>query len=172
MVTIRRELPADIPAIRRLNDAAFGGPTEGAIVDALRARCPGVLSLVAVEEERIVGHIFFSPVAVEGLDGNEAMGLGPMAVAPERQRQGIGSALAVRGLEELERSGCALVVALGHPGYYPRFGFVPAARNGLRSQWDGVPDEAFMVRFLKQGVAGRVRGVVHYRREFEAAVAS
>jgi len=166
---IRQETPGDIPAIRLLNDRAFGGPVEGSIVDALRAGCPGIVSLAAIEDREVVGHILFSPVVIPGFSGVEAMGLGPMAVAPERQRLGIGSALVARGLEELGRLGCAVVV-LGHAEYYPRFGFVPACRHGLRCQWEGVPDEAFMVRFLSPGRAGSVGGTVRYRKEFDAAV--
>ena len=169
-VTLRREAAADIPAVRALNDLAFGGTVEGAIVDALRAGCTGALSLVAEEGGRVVGHIFFSPVAVAGMSGTEAMGLAPMAVAPDRQRRGIGAALIGHGLQELLRRGCSLVVVLGHPEYYPRFGFVPAARYGLRCQWEGVPEEAFMVRFLVPARKGTVSGVVRYRKEFDAAV--
>lgn len=167
---IRRERSADFEEIRRLNDLAFGGPVEGSIVDALRERCPDILSLVAVERETVVGHLFFSPVAVDGLSGTEAMGLGPMAVLPARQKRGIGAALIASGIAELEQSGCVLVVVLGHAGYYPRFGFVPASRYGLRCQWDGVPDEAFMARFLDPARSGSAGGTVRYRKEFDAAV--
>ena len=166
----RKETPADVPSIRRLNDLVFAGPVEGTIVDALRESCPDALSLVAVEGDRIVGHIFFSPVAINGLSGVEAMGLGPMAVLPDFQRKGSGAALVAAGLRELEKSGCAVVVVLGHAGYYPRFGFVPASRFRLHCQWPGVPDEVFMVRFLKNEKAGLVNGTVRYRKEFDAAV--
>jgi putative acetyltransferase len=169
-VIIRSERQADMAAIRHLNELVFGGPVEGSIVETLRAACPGVVSLVAVEEGRVVGHIFFSPVEVAGLAGIEAMGLGPMAVAPDRQRQGVGSALIARSLEELGRRGCALVVVLGHAEYYPKFGFVPASGYGLRSQWDGVPDDVFMARILKADRARSASGVVRYRKEFDIAV--
>jgi putative acetyltransferase len=169
-VNIRKETPADIPSIRRLNDLVFAGPVEGTIVDAVRESCPGALSLVAVEGDRIVGHLFFSPVEIDGMSGNEAMGLGPLAVLPDLQRQGIGAALVAAGLRELEKSGCAVVVVLGHAGYYPRFGFVPASRHRLHSQWPDIPDDVFMVRFLKNEKAGLVSGAVRYRKEFDAAV--
>jgi putative acetyltransferase len=148
----------------------FAGPVEGTVVDALRESCPDALSLVAVEGDRILGHIFFSPVEIGGLSGVEAMGLGPMAVLPDFQRKGIGAALVAAGLRELEKSGCAVVVVLGHAGYYPRFGFVPASRFRLKSQWPGIPDDVFMARFLRNEKAGLVNGTVRYRKEFDAEV--
>jgi putative acetyltransferase len=170
IMNIRKETPADFPSIRRLNDLVFAGPVEGTIVGAVRENCPGALSLVAVAGDRIVGHLFFSPVEIDGMSGNEAMGLGPLAVLPDFQRQGIGAALVAAGLRELEKSGCAVVVVLGHAGYYPRFGFVPASRYRLHSQWPGIPDDVFMVRFLKNEKAGPLSGTVRYRKEFDAAV--
>jgi putative acetyltransferase len=166
---IRTEIPEDIPEIRRLNDLAFHGPVEGSIVDALRERCPDVLSLVAVEGGRIVGHLFFSPVTINGMTGNEAMGLGPMAVLPKFQRKGIGKALINEGIRKLEQSGCAVVVVLGHTEYYPQFGFVPASHYGLKSQWEGIPADVFMVRFLKKEKIGLVSGIVRYQPEFDTA---
>ncbi len=166
---IRKESPADLPEIRRLNDLVFAGSAEGSIVDAVRTSCPSALSLVAVERERIIGHVFFSPVTIEGMTGNKAMGLGPMCVHPDFQRNGIGTALVTEGIYELETLGCAVVVVLGHPEYYPRLGFVPANRHGLKCQWEGVPDDVFMVRFLEADMAGAVRGVVRYQKEFETA---
>ncbi len=169
-ILIRKEIPTDIPDIRRLNDLAFHGPVEGSIVDALRERCPDVLSLVAVQGGRIVGHLFFSPVEINGITGTEAMGLGPMAVLPKFQRKGIGKALINEGIRMLEQSGCAVVVVLGHTEYYPQFGFVPASQYGLKSQWEGIPADVFMVRFLKKEKIGLVSGIVRYQREFGPAV--
>jgi putative acetyltransferase len=167
---IQKETSADVQEICRLNDVVFGGPVEGTIVDAIRDRCSDALSLVAVEEAQIVGHIFFSPVAILGMNGIEAMGLGPMAVLPEYQRQGIGKALIKKGIQELEKAGCAVVVVLGHADYYPKFGFAPASQYGLKSQWEGIPDDVFMARFLNNEKMGRIGGIVRYRKEFEAAV--
>jgi len=167
---IRKETNTDIQDIRRLNDLVFAGPAEGTIVDAMRDRCPDALSLVAVEGTQIIGHIFFSPVAINGMNGIEAMGLGPMAVLPEYQRKGIGKALITKGIQKLEKAGCAVVVVLGHAGYYPKFGFAPASRYGLKSQWEGIPDDVFMVRFLNREKIGMIGGIVRYRKEFEAAV--
>lgn len=166
MITIRAEQAEDIPAIRRVNELAFGQPAEANLVDALRAASSTQISLVAVENERVVGHIFFSPVSIEAEDAtSSAMGLAPMAVLPEYQRRGIGSQLVLEGLKECLRLGCNVVVVLGHPEYYPRFGFIPASRKGLRSEYE-VPDEVFMVAELEpEALRGR-HGLVKYRPEF------
>ena len=167
---IRKETDKDIQDIRKLNDLVFSGSVEGAIVDAIRNQSPESLSLVAVKNEEIIGHIFFSPVEIAGLDGIQAMGLGPMAVLPEYQKQGIGTALINEGIKQLQQLGCAIVVVLGHAEYYPKFGFSPASGHGLQCQWDGVPDNAFMVRFLRKEFDGVVRGTVKYMNEFNEAV--
>jgi putative acetyltransferase len=150
---------------------AFGRPQEAALVDALRAAAHPHVSLVAVEDEEVVGHIFFSPVSIEPEDavsmatGALAMGLAPMAVLPRCQNQGIGSELVRAGLRACLRLGCAVVVVLGHPDYYPRFGFVPASRMGLRCEYD-VPDEVFMATELVPDALAGVRGLVKYHPEF------
>ncbi len=167
---IRKETAKDFRDIRELHDRVFSGPTEGSIVDGIRKGNPDALSLVAVVNDRIVGHIFFSPVAIGGLDAIPAMGLGPMAVLPEHQKQGIGAALVTRGIQLLQESGCAMVFVLGHAGYYPRFGFSPASRHGFTCQWDGAPDDAFMVKFLRKEYDGVVGGTVEYLPEFNEAV--
>jgi putative acetyltransferase len=119
------------------------------------------------EEDDVVGHILFSPVAIEGAGQRVlGMGLAPMAVLPDRQRQGIGSHLVRRGLDILRERGCPFVVVVGHPGYYPRYGFEPARAHGLASQWEGVPDTAFMVLVLDERAMARVSGVAIYRDEF------
>jgi putative acetyltransferase len=171
MISIRPEEPRDIDQVRALTLAAFEGGPEARLVDTLRASCPDHLSLVADEERRVVGHILFTPVVVEGLECSvEGMGLAPMAVLPTRQREGIGSALVRRGLEILLERSTPFVVVLGHPEYYPRFGFELASRYGLRSQWEGVPDEAFMVKVCDLGVLPEGGGVAKYRDEFDAAM--
>lgn len=166
MVIIRPERPGDSSQIRQVNELAFGQPAEADLVDRLRnVRAEG-LSLVA-EDDRgaIVGHILFTPVVVEGrlVSG---MGLAPMAVLPDRQRQGIGSQLVRRGLDDLRGRGCPFVVVVGHPEYYPRFGFEPASNHGLVSQWDDMPDPAFMVLILDAPAMAGASGVARYRDEF------
>ena len=171
MITIRPEQPDDIAAVRAINEAAFGESTEATIVDSLRDKCPDAVSLVAVEDDRILGHIFFSPVSISGgHEVTQGMGLAPMAVLPERQRQGIGSLLARAGVDALRQRGCPFIIVLGHPEYYPRFGFVSASEHNLSCQWDGVPDEAFMVLILDQDIMPGVSGVARYRDEFDQAM--
>lgn len=171
MITIRRESSRDKEAIREVNEQAFPTPAEAKIVDALRDNCPGLLSLVAEEAGRIVGHILFSPSSIEG-PGGVLFGtaLGPMAVLPEHQRQGIGSMLMQSGLELLRQQGCPFVIVLGHPEYYPRFGFQRASRYRIVSQWADIPDEAFMVLFLRAFEVGEVAGTAKYRDEFNATM--
>ena len=165
MITIRAEIAADIPAVHRVNTQAFGRPGEADLVDALRAAARPYVSLVAASDGEVVGHIFFSPVTLEA-EGSACgiLGLAPMAVVPEYQRRGIGSQLVRAGLEECRRIGYDVVVVLGHPEYYPRFGFVPASRKGLRCEYS-VPDEVFMVAELRPNALSG-QGLVKYRPEF------
>ena len=161
------EHPTNIPTIRTINQRAFEGDAEADIVDALRSQCDNLLSLVAEKNNHVVGHILFSPVTIETEDGiQQGMGLAPMAVLPEFQRQGIGSQLVETGLAVLRERGVRFVVVLGHPDYYPRFGFEPASRYGIRCQWEGVPDEAFMVLLLDGEAQGELAGTAYYREEF------
>ena len=171
MVTTRPEQPKDIAAIRKINETAFGQLTEASIVDSLRDACPDAVSLVAVEGDRVLGHILFSPVRVSPRsEVTQGMGLAPMAVLPERQRQGIGSMLVQAGIHVLRERNCSFIIVLGHPEYYPRFGFVPASDYGLLCQWDGVPDEAFMVLMLNEFAMAGVSGVASYRNDFDQAM--
>jgi putative acetyltransferase len=171
MITIREEEPQDIEAVAQVNLQAFGQLTEAGIVDSLRKNCPGLLSLVALQEEQVVGHILFSPVEIEGEEKSvQGMGLGPVAVLPALQRQGIGSMLIARGLHILGGQCCAFVIVLGHPEYYPRFGFEPASLHGICSQWAGVPDEAFMILTLDRAAMADASGVARYQKEFDDAV--
>lgn len=165
-LVVRPERLAERAAIRQVNTLAFGRPNEAALVDALRKRGRPYLSLVAIEDGRIVGHIFFSPVILESEGGTfPIFGLAPMAVLPECQRRGIGSRLVWRGLEECARIGQTVVVVLGHPGFYPRFGFVPASRKGLYCEY-AVPDDAFMAAELLPGALQGRTGLVRYLPEF------
>ncbi len=176
MTTVRRERPDDLAAIRAVNELAFGTAAEADLVDALRARGQATLSLVAAEGHRVVGHILFSPVTIEsggepggdsGGDSAAALGLGPMAVLPTRQRLGIGSALVRAGLAACRDAGHGCVVVLGHPEYYPRFGFTRASRHGVT--WEHpAPDEAFMLVELRDGALGGRGGIVRYPPEFGA----
>jgi putative acetyltransferase len=163
---IRRERPSDAAAVRAINLAAFEGPAEAGIVDRIRQAGGVQLSLVAAIGSELIGHILFSEVTVGEREAARGMGLAPMAVLPGHQNHGIGSALVRRGLESLRADGCPFVVVLGHPAYYPRFGFAPASEHGVSSEYDGVPDEAFMLLELATGGLAGVSGVARYRPEF------
>jgi putative acetyltransferase len=162
---IRLERPADVAAIHAINGAAFETSAEADLVDALRVRAAPIISLVADHDGSIVGHILFSPVSLTGHDELKIMGLAPMAVVPGQQRRGIGSALVREGLEHCRALGSGAVVVLGHPEFYPRFGFVPALRFGITSEYD-VPDEAFMALELEIGVLEGKPGTVRYHPTF------
>jgi putative acetyltransferase len=166
MTEIRPARERDVEAIRRVHTAAFGRAAEAELALALAAREPACISLVASQAGTVVGHVLFSAVTVDGHAFARApMGLGPLAVAPELQRSGVGSALARAGIEACRAAGAPFVVVLGHPPYYPRFGFVPAARFGL-TFGDAPPRDAFMAQELVTGALAGVRGAVRYAPEF------
>lgn len=165
VIEIRQERPEDVAAIRDLHRRAFGQEQEGEIVDALRANGGARLSLVAVDEGRVVGHIMYSPLHVGRVVGSA---LGPMAVDPEVQRRGVGARLVEAGNAWLRRDGCPFVVVVGHPEFYPRFGFRPARPLGITCQWE-VPDDAFMILVLNETEASQATGTAAYRPEFGAA---
>jgi len=154
---IRPETPADFGAISSLVEEAFANhihskQTEHLIVDALRNAGALHLSLVAAEDGDIVGHIAFSPVKIAGVDC-AWLGLGPVAVVPRRQRQGIGPALIERGLEDIQAMGACGCVLLGHPEYYRTFGFHALPQLTLMN----VPVEYFLARsFIDQIPEGAV----------------
>lgn len=169
MTSIRDETPGDIAAVYTVNALAFERPEEARLVDKLRAACPEALSLVAEQDGQIVGHILFTPVTIKDHPLQSGMGLAPLAVLPEKQRQGIGTRLVERGLKQLRQAGCPFVIVLGHPEYYPRFGFERASQYRLHCQWAEVPDEAFMVLELQAGALEGVSGEARYRSEFDEA---
>lgn len=166
MTTIRPELPEDMEAIHLVNNRAFNTPEEAILVDRLRERGKAILSLVAVHADQVVGHILFSPIVIETADqAIPGVGLAPMAVLPEFQNQGIGSRLVRTALDQLRERGHRIAVVLGHPEFYPRFGFVPASRYGIRSEFD-VSDEHFMALELEAGALRDCAGLVKYQPEF------
>jgi putative acetyltransferase len=165
---VRPEATTDIGAIRDVNNAAFETSVEADIVDALRPDSKPLISLVAEEQGRVVGHILFSKVTLVNGPDILLMGLGPMAVIPEYQRQGIGSVMVSHGLKQCGEIGARGVVVLGHPAFYPRFGFLPASQFGLRSEYD-VPDDVFMAIELEPGALKDVVGTVAYADAFNDA---
>jgi putative acetyltransferase len=163
---IRLERAHDISGIRRVNLGAFETATEADLVDALRDQARPIVSLVAEDDGTIIGHILFSPVTVSSRPDARIMGLAPMAVARDRQRQGVGSALAKAGLAACRDLGFEAVVVLGHVEYYPRFGFIPASRFGLRCEYE-VPDDVFMAMELEPGALRSLSpGTIRYHPVF------
>lgn len=167
-IIIRSETAADYEAIFTINNSAFKTDDEARLVSTLRKQgaFDPKLSLVAECDGSLVGHILFTPVEIVGeADAVKALGLGPMAVMPNHQRQGIGSKLVREGLSVCKRLEHKLVFVLGHPKFYPRFGFLPASSKGCKSTFP-VPDEIFMVRKLIPGGCNGVTGTVKYHPEF------
>jgi len=160
---IQEETIEDQPGIREVNRLAFGGEEEARLVDQLRADGEVVVSLVAVDEDVVLGHALFSWLPIERRGQIiRAAALAPVAVRPERQRQGIGSTLIRRGIELCRERGCAAVIVLGHPEYYPRFGFTAELAANLRAPFAG---PAFMALELTPGsLAGG--GEVRYPTAF------
>ena len=167
MLELRPEAPDDVDAVRKLHLRAFDPSRQEAdLVDELRRRGDSVpeLCLVADEEGAVIGQITFSRARVES--GHEVLALAPIGVLPEHQNRGVGSALVQEGLRRAAMTSFPLVVVLGHPAYYPRFGFEPGREAGLLCPYDGVPGEAWMIRRLPSYSPG-VRGKVAYARAFD-----
>ena len=172
---IRHESPDDLAHIREVNLAAFRGEVEPDLVERLRDAGSLAISLVAEDGSRVVGHAAYSPAVVElSLGGSfPAAALGPIAVLPALQKCGIGSQLMERGFTECLALGYDLLFLLGHPSYYPRFGFVPAKPHGVRWTRDSSdqPNPAFMVKELRpDALADRLdgdTGVFHYAAQFD-----
>lgn len=164
-ILIRTEQNGDYAHVRAINAAAFETSTEANLVDLLREQAKPSVSLVAEKNNVILGHIMFSPVSLSGHPDLKIMGLGPMAVAPKHQREGIGSALVKAGLEHCKLLNFIAVVVLGHPEYYPRFGFAPSTRFGIASEYE-VPEEVFMALELQPMALKGKTGTVKYHAAF------
>jgi putative acetyltransferase len=163
-VILRRENPEERGAVRSLNEAAFGRPDEADLVDRLRNEGAVLASFVAESEERIIGHILFSRMSIETASGSmSAVALAPMAVWPGQQRRGVGGRLIRHGLDWLRGQGEHVVLVLGHPDYYPRFGFSSDRARSLASPF---PTEAFMALELLPGALDGIRGRVRYPDAF------
>ena len=170
MIKIRYEKPADIPLISKVLEQTFTRDAEARLADRLRQACTDCLSLVAEDSGAIVGHIMFTSVLIKNNKEVQGMGLAPMAVLPSRQRRGIGTLLVKSGLQILQERGCFFVVVLGHPDYYPRFGFRPASRFRIKSQWHGVPDGAFMILVMDDETMQNISGIAVFSDEFNEAL--
>jgi putative acetyltransferase len=130
---IRREEPTDVSAIRNIVEAAFPTPAEAKLVDRLRSDGDSIISMVALESGVVVGHVLLSKMAAPF----PALGLGPVAVAPDQQRKGIGSSLVRSALMEAEKEGWQGVFVLGDPTLYQKFGFDPALARDFASAYAG-----------------------------------
>jgi putative acetyltransferase len=182
-VRVRPESPGDVAAIRRVNELAFEGTAEADLIDALRSAGAVTLSMVAVVGDEpaiggetadgeattggeVIAHALVSPVTIMTDHAQlPALGLGPVGVRPDLQGRGVGTMLIEACLEHARAAGHTAVVVVGHPGYYPRFGFLPASRWGLFWEED-VPDEAFMALELRPGALAGISGIVRCRPEF------
>ena len=163
---IRPERDEDAAAVRRVHETAFPTAAEANLVDRLRANGKAVIALVAEDGASIVGHILFSPVALEPLAGTVGLGLAPVAVMPDHEKHGLGRRLIQNGLAECHKWGAGFVVVIGDPPYYGRFGFEPAEKHGLRSEY--VEGDSFMVFKLASGTLPPPGTLVKYAPEFSA----
>jgi putative acetyltransferase len=162
---IRAAQPADAEGVRAVHRAAFETETEANLVEVLHQQASPLVSLVAEDAGSIIGHVLFSPAVLQDHPGVKIMGLAPMAVRPDRQGRGIGSSLVRAGLEACTQAGFAGAIVLGHAHYYPRFGFQPASRFGIKCEYD-VPDDVFMALELVPGALAGKTGTIHYHPAF------
>ncbi|HNR07859.1 MAG TPA: N-acetyltransferase [Saprospiraceae bacterium] len=168
-LTLRREKASDFHGIYLVHQAAFRQEAEGRLVEKLRKNKAYIpeLSLVAIQDNLVVGHIIFSKIKISGGQKDyESLTLAPLGVLTEFQNKGIGSLLVREGLKKARELGYRSVIVLGHKNFYPRFGFVPASRWGIESPYE-VPDEAFMAIELVPGGLDGISGKVKYDEAFE-----
>ena len=162
---VRPEVRSDLEAVRQVNQAAFPSFAEADLVDRIRNTEPTAISLVAEYEGAIAGHILFSPVTLQEGQSESLMGLAPMSVQPELQYKGIGKALVEQGLLLCKQKEVAAIFVLGHPNYYPKFGFRPAQEFSIKSEYE-VPSDAFMALELFPKSLELIHGTVKYCQAF------
>ncbi len=158
---------ADHERIDEVNRLAFPTDAEARLVRLLRQGASSFVSLVAADPAGVVGHIAFSNASLDIQESVFVMGLAPMSVVPDRQREGIGGRLVAAGIEACRALGVQIIIVLGHTEYYPKFGFLPASRWGVKSEYD-VPDEAFMLLELEAGCLPADARVARYHEAFGA----
>ena len=164
---IRPETPADYAQVHEINKLAFETDSEAVLVDNLRQKADPLISLVAQMGDQVVGHILFTAVAIGDTPGSTAtMGLAPLAVHPEFQDHGIGRALVEAGIEACLAGGCEIMVTLGHPDYYGRFGFTSAVEEGISYIGQDF-DPFFLVKELVEGTLEKYQGEVKYHHLIE-----
>ena len=172
IINIRKETENDCNDIKSVNDKAFGQENEGKLVKNLRKNEKYIsdLSLIAEVDNKIVGHILFFPIKVISQENEyETLSLAPMSVLPNYQKMGIGSKLIEYGIKAAKKAGYTSIIVLGHPDFYPRFGFVPASTFGIKPPFE-VPDNAFMaLELLPNSLKGK-QGTVKYPKEYNAGI--
>jgi len=170
VITVRPESPSDYKAIYEINERAFKRSDEALLIENLRESDYFIpeLSFVAEKNKQVIGHIVFSLVDVRNDKGavSQILSLAPMAVSPDFQKQGVGFLLVKQGLKKCRESGFKAVVVVGHPEYYPRFGFTSARAKGLTLPFDA-PDEAFLVAELLPGALEDISGAIVYPPAFD-----
>ncbi len=167
-LVIRPETKKDYDAITEINNLAFKRETEGKLVQNLRQNPNFVpeLSLIAEKDNRIIGHILFYPIKInEDNLKHDSLALAPMSVHPDYQNKGVGSKLVQEGLKRAQKLGYKSVIVLGHPDYYPRFGFKPASNWNIRAPFE-VPNKAFLALELKKDGLKDITGTVEYPKEY------
>lgn len=170
-ITLRQETKADFPEVFETIFNAFTQENEAKLVDALRKNGTAFipeLSIVAIKDNKVVGHILFTKINIKDDQGNstESLALAPMAVKPEHQQIGIGRQLICQGFEVAKKLGFESIIVLGHEHYYPKFGFEPADKWNIKAPFD-VPSNFFMAIELVPGALKNVSGTVNYPVEFE-----
>jgi predicted N-acetyltransferase YhbS len=171
-INIRPEQKDDYDSIKIINDEAFVQENEGLLVSALRETSKYIpnLSLVAEMDNKIIGHILFYPVTIKTKTGDkDVLSLAPISVLPQYQKKGIGSKLTIRGLDDCRKTNYDVVIVVGHPNYYPRFGFKPASIWKIQLPIDA-PDEAFMAFELKDHTIDKYAGTVVFPKEYYDAM--
>lgn len=163
---IRAEKGSDLQEIWQINAEAFETEAEADLVNILRESGIPFISMVYEDNNKLSGHILFTPVELEGHTKNlRIIGLGPVAVIPEMQNKSIGSALVKAGIEQCKSEGYDAIIVLGHPNYYPKFGFVLSVKYGIKSEYD-VPEDVFMVLELKENALKGKQGTIKYHEAF------
>ena len=164
MIEVRQEqIEQDLPGIRQVNQKAFPDTGGAKVFYQIRQTGTDIVSLVAVDDGTVIGHVLFCPATIATESGEvRGMGLGELAVLPEFQRQGVGTKLTNAGLDILRAGNCPFVIVVGHATYYPRFGFRPGSQLELACQWESIPDESFMALILDQEAMDGVAGVARF----------
>jgi len=169
MITLRKEQEKDLESIAMVNDMAFGRKAESKLIDALRNTTEFIpeLSVVAVVDGKVIGHILFYPISIiAGKKKHTSLALAPMSVLPAFHKKSIGKLLVIYGLQVAKDIGRKSVIVLGHPSYYPKFGFEPASKWNIKSPFPA-PDEAFLAIELEKGSLEKVSGTVIYPKAFD-----